>query len=181
MVSSLPALPSDFPEPARIVLDRWREAHAADGIVPDIAAFAPFRLPPAVIPWTTTLRRTGPATLEYRIVGEELTFLYGSNPRGRQVLDYAPANFRSLRYTMILRAMDEGTPFWFRGDMLFVNLSVRFGRLGLPMRGADGQALIVVYFPIGTFPYPRPAYIRSAELAPEDVVWLDAGAHPPAV
>ena len=79
-------LPVDLPDRARAVLGCWRAARTAAGSVPDIADFAPFQVPPALLPWVTTLRRTGPDSLEYRIVGEELTFLYGSNPRGLSVV-----------------------------------------------------------------------------------------------
>lgn len=163
----------DLPDQARAVLGCWREACAAAGGVPDIVDFAPFRIPAALLPWVTTLRRTGPTSLEYRIVGEELTFLYGSTPRGRQVLDYAPESFRNSRYSVIFRSLDTDRAFWFRGDILFAKFRVQFGRLGLPMRSAEGQVLLLLYFPIGDLPRQRTDYLRSEDLSPDDVVWMD--------
>jgi len=165
--------PADLPDRARAVLGRWRDARAAAGGVPDIVEFAPFRIPAALLPWTLTLRRTGPASLEYRIVGEELAFLYGATPRGRQVLDYAPENYRTSRYAMILQSLDTGRAFWFHGDMLFASFRAHFGRLGLPMRSAEGQVLLLFYFPIGDLPQQRAGYLRSEDLSPDDVVWMD--------
>lgn len=164
-----------LPAAARLMLSRWRGlADANDGRtggLPSLHALAPALIPADLLPWTMTYRRDGARNLTYGVVGEELAFLFHENPRGKQVLHYAAPEVRAARYAIIHRALDEGMPVWYLGRVLFEFASVQIGRLCLPTRTENGEALLLIYLPLTPLPGAAERGARKGE-SPGDVVWL---------
>ncbi len=160
-----------LPDDARLTLNRWQAA-CPSGQLPNLEEFAPFRLPPPLIPFSMVYRRVSERELVYGLVGEELLFLFKENPRGKPVLGYASESDRNDRYSIIFRSFEERRPFWFSGSVLFKTTSIDFGRLGLPMQAKQHQSLLIVYFPSAPLPTPRPTELVTSKMEGLDVCWL---------
>jgi hypothetical protein len=167
-----------LPAAARRMLSRWRDLAEDNGGLagglPGLHALAPALIPADLLPWTMTFRRDAARHLSYGVVGEELTFLFHENPRGKPVLYYAAPEIREARYAIIHQALDEGMPVWYLGRVLFEFTSVQVGRLGLPTRTENGEALLLVYLPLTPLPGAAERGARKGE-NPGDVVWLGRG------
>jgi hypothetical protein len=163
-----------LPAAARLMLSRWRGLAGEESGLPGLHALAPALIPAELLPWTMTFRRDGARNLTYGVVGEELTFLFHENPRGKPVLYYAAPEIREARYAIIHRALDEGMPVWYLGRVLFEFASVQIGRLCLPTRTENGEALLLVYLPLTPLPGAAERGARKGE-NPGDVVWLGRG------
>lgn len=163
----------DIPADGQVALAQWAAARNG-ATLPALDQFAPGRLPKALLPWSMTYRRDAARNLTYGVVGEELRFLFGNNPRGKAVLGYADPATREFRYGLIHRSLDEGTPFWYRGDVLFENMPRQdMGRLGLPTRTAAGEALLIIYFLYGAVPRPLPPLAARPGVDEAAVIWLE--------
>ncbi len=161
----------DLPPSAQEALQRWRES-APTGGLPAMEEFAPFRIPRELLPFTMVYRRVGANELVYGVVGNDLTFLFKSNPVGTPVLGYATPEERAVRYSVILNSIDAHRPFWFSGSVLFKECRIDFGRLGLPLRGREHDSLVIIYFPRTPLPFPRPTPIEGRSLQDLDIHWL---------
>jgi hypothetical protein len=160
-----------IPKEASKLLDIWRAA-APPGSLPLLAEFAPFQVPPALLPFVMVFRRVAPERFDYGVVGEELGFLFKENPRGKPALECANSEERNERFTAAVRSLEECRPFWFSGRLLFESYHIEFGRLCLPMRAREHQSLLIVYFPDPPLPNPRPIGPVSMD-GTTRIEWLD--------
>jgi len=149
----------------------WRAARRG-GATPRLWDFAPDRLPPHLMQWALVYRQRADGELVYGLAGEELTFLFGGNPRGRLVLDDAPTAERTARLRIIRKAMTSGLPLWFVGTLLIAKKEhVPTGRLLLPATIASGPAALVLYFPLPALPAKRPSLLGRARHDEGQVIW----------
>lgn len=168
----------DIPAQGILVLQRWRQL-ARDGNRPCLDDLAPQLIPPALLPWSMTYRRDADRVLRYGVVGEELSFLFRENPRGKVVLAYARPETREHRYAIIHQALDTWIPVWFSDITLFENWNpLRFGRLCLPTRthpdpAQSGETLLLIYFPFQPLPEPRPRPMANPPFDPGAVAWCE--------
>lgn len=161
-----------LPALAQLVLTRWRGLCSDSAPrLPDLHDLAPAMVPPPVLPWSMTYRRDPERRLSYGVVGEELTFLFHGNPRGKTVLDYAAPEIRAARYAIIHRALDDGLPVWYTARLLFESGSADLGRLCLPARIDSGEVLLLLYFPLTPFP-DMPERRRRLGEERGDTSWL---------
>lgn len=165
-------IPQIIPPAGRKALEQWADVKG-DAKLPPLELLAPQRLPVDLLPWVMTYRRNKSRDLTYGVVGEELRFLFGGNPRGKTVLSYADPATQAYRYDLIHRSLDEGIPFWYSGDVLFQNMPRQeLGRLGLPTSTANGEALLIIYFLGVKLPHPLPPLAEPPRVDEATVVWL---------
>jgi len=145
----LDALASDD---ARAAFLAWRACRRADAL-PPLDAFAPFALPPAVIPHLLLYRQTAEGALLAKLAGDEVVYLYGFNPVGKTILELAPTPEGQRRFEQLTQAIATGLPVWYEGGVLIAGREhLDVGRLALPVArpdGAPGVLLIGFYLSRG--------------------------------
>jgi len=160
-----------LPEQGRRCFAAWLASRPTIGL-PALHAFAPHRLPPAVVPWLLVHRLRPDGELVYGLAGDELTRWFGETPKGRPVLEYADPAERDLRLSVIRQAIDTGLPVWFRGELLFEGReNIAIGRLGLPAIDGPDRLLLLIYFVLGNHPEPRLRLVGRASFDPRNLTW----------
>jgi hypothetical protein len=161
-----------LPAPITAILHEWRGLKKA-GELPPLALLAPARIPPELVPWLMTYRRRPDQGLTYGVVGGGLRTLFRENPSGKPFLHYASAEVRQARSAIVHQALDTGRPYWFLGNVLFEDVAVEFGRLGLPTSVAEGETLLLIYYALGSLPeFPAKPGAGPEAVEPK-VTWLD--------
>ena len=161
-------------EAARAAYLAWRAARQGKP-VPDLADLAPHRLPPQVLPWLSLQRERADGEIVYGLAGEEIIHMLGRNPKGRPLMENAPAAERERRLATVRRAMQSGRPVWLTASLMFDNrVPVPVGRIGLPARSRGERVLLLIYFLLGQLPIdlPKPLVLRS--LHHVDEIWCSA-------
>lgn len=124
-------------EDARAAFRAWKRARTGPGL-PRLRDFAPFELPPRLVPWTLLYQLRADGELVYGLADEELVHLFRDNPKGRRVLDYAPDDERQAQLGVILQAVRTGFPVWFVGSLALRRQVAHPHRQAVPA-GGDGQ------------------------------------------
>ena len=159
------------PQSARDGFLAWRSARHGKRL-PDLFDFAPLRLPRSVLPWSMVYRRLDSGELVYGLVGDELVYCFGENPKGKPVLAYAEPAERARRLEIILRSIATGLPVWFVGSVLFERKGhVPVGRLLMPVEEHGREAALIIYFILDEPPKEHLRIVRPTSMDPLQLVW----------
>lgn len=150
-------------------------AKARNGLKLPPIEFAASEIAPNLLPLSMCYRRTPEGGYIYSLVGEELAELLLEAPRGTAVLHLAPESERRARYSVIDRAIDEGTPFWLATlSELTDGKQISVGRLGLPATNGEREVLLMLYFlDQGSLP-PGTKFATFAKWDNDSLVWLSS-------
>jgi len=156
---------------ARACLLAWRKARRGPGL-PRLRDFAPFEIPPRLVPWTLLYHRRPDGELIYGLAGEEMIHLFRTNPKGRRILEYALPEERASRLAVLNQVIDGGLPVWFTGALLFEDKQhIPIGRLCLPVDTGDGPGILLIYVSLGPAPLPRLQPMTRTTFNERDVHW----------
>lgn len=162
-------------ENARAAYLAWRAARRGEGEgreVPELADFAPHRLPREVLPWLALHRETADGEIVYGLAGEEIIQMLGRNPRGGPVMANAPAEERERRLATVRRAMHLGRPVWLAASLMFDGrVPVPVGRLAPPARSRGERVLALIYFLLGELPDDLPVHSGLRRLQEVEETW----------
>ncbi len=132
----------------------------------------PSRIPAAHLPHLFLYAREGDGRFLCKLVGTELSRLFGPNQTGRYLDEILPAPAAQNRTELFLAALQSQRPVYFRGSYIFADGQQRpYARILLPVSSAGGVAdQIFGMARFGPFERDIPA-ARAARAAnlPDDV------------